>query len=200
MVDVGCKPSEPSGPAPAPKLAAAKIPGWTEAKASGFSMSFPKDWTVIDFATGDFEKILQVMEKDPSTKNFVDQCRQSAKDGTYRLMAIDAKSGTGNNVNVVMKDLPGSLTLDEAADSMKHAVETQVAPGSHVDQTPLKLPAGDFMKLRTELKSGTEPMVSTMCITIHNNQLVALTYTCGKAAEAKFSPVIDQSLQSLRFD
>ncbi len=206
----GSTPSSTSKPdAPEGSGTASTTPndGWKEVKSAGFSLHVPSDWTPLDLTASNLEAIIDEAAKaNEGVKMQAAQFKQIAASGMVKLMVygtVDPAGPFAENLNVVVMPAPQVPTSDQMVEEYKKQITPMAVPGSSQTGGPHKIPAGEAVKMRSELAmaSGKATSVASLAYMVPTGgKMYTVTFSCLPGRAAEMEKLADEVMQTLKVD
>ena len=182
------------------------VAGWTDVSTSGIALRFPDDWKLIDLTRESFEQGAdRVFGSDPKFAALRSQVSAAVEQGLFKLFAFETatlSSGFSANCNVVIHDMLGQATLEQAAEATVGAMASLVTNGTQPKLEYVSLKSGRSALIRSEITTADPSvpvLVSLAYLNIKGSKLVAVTFTAPRTDETHIRTIAEQVMDAFRF-
>jgi len=190
---------------PAPAPSAGPKDGWKEVKSAGFSLHVPNDWTPVDLTSANLDAIIdEASKQNEGAKMAAAQFKQIAAAGMVKLMIygkVDPAGPFAENMNVVVMPANAVPTADQMVEAYKAQIKPLSAPGTDQTGGPHSMPAGDGVKMHSELAmaSGNAKSVASLAYMLpKDGKMFTITFSSLPGRAADMEKLADEIMQSFK--
>lgn len=161
----------------------------------GFSVVVPKEWMMIDFSRGDFDKMIAEVTKEPAYKGMEPVLKSMAENKQVKFFAIApefSKPEFAANLNAIELSAMG-MTADKIFEGNKKQLEQMM--GGTVPTKMLTVDGSPAVRLDWSAPSPTLKLKTVTVIVVNKDKQVVFTFSLpkdsGDKAEGAIQKVID---------
>ena len=170
-------------------------------KGDGYSLSMPESWKVLDLRSGDFQKGLDELAKDPRMAGAaaaVGQAAQNKQMKLFALMSEPGKEGFAPNLNIL--EIPVPIEMAESQVFDENAKQIEAMTKTRPEREVRKVGSTNILVMRWGHEMMGNPLNATSALVWKNKTQYVFTFTTIGTQDEKSKKEIDGVINSIRFE
>lgn len=170
-------------------------------QGTGYTVTMPKNWTIVDFTKKDWREVTTTLKKDPNFDNMSGMIEGFAQNKAIKLFATIPEAtipGFSGNVNIIdLQNPPGTnatFVFDENAKQL-----TQLT-GAKVEGKPLTIANAEAQIYEFQMKAMGNTLAMTTVVAVQGGRNVTITFSVPEERKKDVKSILDPVVKSITFN
>lgn len=173
---------------------------------AGFSIALPADWTIVQATTEEFAQLRRMSGENDALAFLTDDYVQALLASGLQLYAVNEATTSLNSkvpvsVQIIRRDAPSSLSLDEYVADTAHQLGDILELTSTVEQSTVTLGDDEAVQLRYSMQRQTADgakteVHNTQYYVINGNDLYIITLEMGQELVADYLATAETAVET----
>lgn len=170
-------------------------------RGSGYSVTMPKNWTIVDFTKKEWREVTSSLKTDPNFDSMSGMIEGFAQNKAIKLFATIPEAsipGFSGNVNII--DLPNPPGTKTSYIFSENAKQLTQLTGSKVSGNPLTIANAEAQIYEFKMKAMGNELAMTTVVAVQGGRNLTITFSIPEKQEMEVKSLLDQVIKSIKFD